>query len=203
MTIKNLPGEVWRDIPEFPGYKASNMGRIGSCKKQGARGEKWHATEDIQRVLRPITTPGGYKSLGIMGPDGVRQVRAHRLVARAFLGPCPDGQEVCHYDGNPSNNRLENLRYDTRKGNMRDKIRHNRQAKRIERGPVVIPADGRFYSADEVASELGISPQRVRALAQSRAVGTKLGGYMWTFTSRDIDAMRERKPGRPAKESNA
>ena len=60
----------------------------------------------------------------------------------------------------------------------------------------------RIYSADEVASELGITPQRVRALAQSRGVGTKVGGYMWTFTPSDIDAMRERKPGRPAKESN-
>ena len=60
-----------------------------------------------------------------------------------------------------------------------------------------------IYSADEVAAELGITPQRVRALAQSRGVGTKVGGYMWTFTSRDIEAMRERKPGRPAKESNA
>ena len=59
----------------------------------------------------------------------------------------------------------------------------------------------RIYSADEVAAELGITPQRVRALAQSRGVGTKVGGYMWAFTASDVDAMRERKPGRPAKES--
>ena len=61
----------------------------------------------------------------------------------------------------------------------------------------------RIYSADEVAAELGITPQRVRALAQSRGVGTKVGGYMWTFTDSDVDAMRVRTPGRPAKESNA
>lgn len=42
----------------------------------------------------------------------------------AFVGPCPDGMEVCHNDGNPENNRVENLRYGTRSDNMRDKRKH-------------------------------------------------------------------------------
>ena len=42
----------------------------------------------------------------------------------AFVGPCPDGMEACHNDGNPANNNLENLRWDTHKSNMWDKIKH-------------------------------------------------------------------------------
>lgn len=32
--------------------------------------------------------------------------------------------ECCHNDGNPSNNTLDNLRYDSRSGNSMDKVRH-------------------------------------------------------------------------------
>lgn len=49
---------------------------------------------------------------------------AHRMVAEAFLGPCPKGLEVCHGDGNPINNRVGNLRYDTHRNNMLDAIQH-------------------------------------------------------------------------------
>ena len=48
----------------------------------------------------------------------------HQLVAEAFLGPCPQGMEVCHNDGDRANNKLENLRYDTRKANHADKRVH-------------------------------------------------------------------------------
>jgi len=42
----------------------------------------------------------------------------------AFEGPCPADQEVCHNDGDPVNNKLANLRYDTHKNNMADKLLH-------------------------------------------------------------------------------
>ena len=48
----------------------------------------------------------------------------HRSVALAFLGETPDGMEVCHNNGIKSDNRLENLRFDTRSKNMLDVIRH-------------------------------------------------------------------------------
>jgi hypothetical protein len=48
----------------------------------------------------------------------------HRLVLETFAGPNPDGMECCHNDGNASNNRLDNLRWDTRKANIHDAIRH-------------------------------------------------------------------------------
>lgn len=56
----------------------------------------------------------------------------HRLVLEAFIGPCPPGMEACHNDGNPRNNALSNLRWDTSENNSADKIRHGR-ANRGER----------------------------------------------------------------------
>lgn len=56
-----------------------------------------------------------------------------------------------------------------------------------------------LYSAADVAAKLGISQSRVRALAQSRGLGQQPIPRTWVFTDADLDAMRDRKPGRPAK----
>lgn len=57
---------------------------------------------------------------------GGRTVRAsvHTLVMEAFVGPCPAGLEVCHGDGDGHNNRLANLRHDTKPANARDRDGH-------------------------------------------------------------------------------
>ncbi len=57
-----------------------------------------------------------------------------------------------------------------------------------------------LYSTSAVAAILEISPARVRVLAQDRGVGRKPAGgpnAPWLFTASDIEAMRERRPGRP------
>lgn len=60
--------------------------------------------------------------------------------------------------------------------------------------------DGRLadllYTTDQVAAILGVNVQRVNALAKSRDTGTKRGRDL-LFTARDIEKMRERRPGRP------
>jgi hypothetical protein len=51
----------------------------------------------------------------------------------------------------------------------------------------------------QVAAELGIHPSRVRRLAVSRGLGTKITERLWLFTSEDVEKMRTREPGRPRK----
>ena len=56
---------------------------------------------------------------------GVRKTAlVHQLVLAAFVGPCPDGQEVLHSDDCGENNKLTNLRYGTRSENNLDKVRN-------------------------------------------------------------------------------
>ena len=42
----------------------------------------------------------------------------------AFVGPCPEGQEVRHLDGDPTNNAINNLAYGTGSENKRDMYLH-------------------------------------------------------------------------------
>lgn len=60
-----------------------------------------------------------------------------------------------------------------------------------------------LYSTAAVAHILGLHPERVRRLAQSRGLGRRAIGSTgaWLFTEADIDAMRIRKPGRPRRET--
>jgi hypothetical protein len=48
----------------------------------------------------------------------------HQLVMETFVGPCPDGCEVRHKDGNRGDARLSNLEYGTRADNIADAKRH-------------------------------------------------------------------------------
>ena len=51
----------------------------------------------------------------------------------------------------------------------------------------------------QVAAELGIHPSRVRRLAISRGLGTKITDRLWLFTAEEVEKMRTREPGRPRK----
>jgi hypothetical protein len=80
------------------------------------------------RRLRSGAT--GYATVVVGG----RSRYVHRLVLETFVGPCPEGMEACHYDGDRSNNALSNLRWDTRAANAADRIRHG-TTRRGERAP--------------------------------------------------------------------
>ncbi len=122
--------EVWKDIKGYEGYyQVSDHGRIKSLYRKIIRSDG---------VIRTI--PEKMRSLGKKGHQIVNLRRSgkeeiplvHRLVLEAFVGPCPPGMECCHNDGNPQNNWIGNLRWDTHINNMRDKIKHGTSKGRIE-----------------------------------------------------------------------
>lgn len=73
---------------------------------------------------------GGYRRVCLFVQQGKRRWQdfaVHVLMMEAFVGPRPPGHYVCHNNGDPADNRLENLRYDTPKGNSADASRHGTQ----------------------------------------------------------------------------
>lgn len=103
ITRAELDDEQWRGIASANEYEASNLGRIRHAK-----------THRLQ--------PQGYRGTTTLYPavsvDG-RRYYTHQLVAQAWHGPVPGGHEVDHVDGNPFNNRPENLEYVTPRENKR------------------------------------------------------------------------------------
>ncbi|WP_194385339.1 NUMOD4 motif-containing HNH endonuclease [Microbacterium luteum] len=123
----HIPGEEWRPVIGWEGiYEVSDHGRVRSVERTIPHGSGFPMVR-VSHVLRPGSLrKAGHQLVCLMdGVGGRKQSRyVHQLVLEAFVGPMPEGMEGCHYDGDPRNNRLENLRWDTHAGNMQDAVRH-------------------------------------------------------------------------------
>lgn len=116
--------EEWRSVAGFEGaYEVSDLGRVRSVSRVVMRANG--APQTVRgRVLKTPQGTDGYPCIRL-GAQGVTR-KVHVMVAEAFLGPRPEGLQVCHRDGDRLNPRLQNLRYDTPSANMRDMVRHGR-----------------------------------------------------------------------------
>jgi hypothetical protein len=108
-------------------FEVSDRGQIRRIKSRRTS----HCGRVVPYLVQPGLAGAGYRALRpwIEGVAG-RAVYVHRLVAEAFIGPCPEGHEVNHLNGNKQDNRVENLEYTTRQGNVihaRDQRRVGRQ----------------------------------------------------------------------------
>ena len=121
--------EVWKQIPEFTGYEVSNFGRIRSYWKSNGP-YKNSIVDSAQRINQLSIERSGYLIVNLSKNGMKNVIRVHRLVLLAFIGPCPNGMEACHNDGNRRNNHLSNLRWDTRLNNIWDTIKHGHHRSR-------------------------------------------------------------------------
>lgn len=104
-------------------YEVSGLGQVRSYVQPG----RWGRLLSKPRLLKPTLDPQtGYPRVQL--GRGVRQA-VHSLVAGAFIGPRPDGQQVRHLDGDRANPRLVNLAYGTQAENEEDKNRHGTRAR--------------------------------------------------------------------------
>jgi hypothetical protein len=107
-SARSLP-EEWRDIAHLPGHRVSDQGNVVGPK--GPR--KLGTRRSGHKVL--CTRKGTFT--------------VHSLVLAAFVGPRPAGMDGRHLDGNPANNRVENLAWGTRKQNQEDMVAHGRSTR--------------------------------------------------------------------------
>lgn len=106
--------EIWKAIPGFEDfYEVSNRGRIRQlAARRGTR---------QGRITTGTKHNRGYRYINLCGhsKEHRRVALVHRLVAEAFLGPCPEGMTVNHKNGDKTDNRAENLEYLTNGDNVK------------------------------------------------------------------------------------
>jgi predicted XRE-type DNA-binding protein len=162
--------ERWLPVAGHEGlYEVSDQGRVKSLPRQtrsGLRGGK---------VLKPRFKSNGYLQVGLHREGVMRTETVHTLVLTAFVGSRPEALQCCHSDGDPANNRLENLRWGTAKENIADKLKHgtdsrgekHRGARLRECQVIEIRKDPRTHQ--EIANEMGISRSEVSNIKNRRS----------------------------------
>ena len=125
--------EIWKDILGYEGsYQVSNLGRVKSLARNriGRGGSVCNVQE---RILRPrLNGPAGnqYYAVILYSNDDCRKTRKiHQLVAQTFIDQDykTKGLVANHIDGNPLNNKLENLEIISQRSNSSTEKSKNRK----------------------------------------------------------------------------
>ena len=114
--------ENWIPIPGRDGYEVSDLGRVRSLDREVPHRTSGKLTLR-GRILKPSTIAKQYPAVTLQG----KLLSIHSLVLLAFRGEPKTGEVVRHLNGNPRDNRLENLEYGTPKENSQDMVRHRTQ----------------------------------------------------------------------------
>ena len=123
--MNDEPSEIWKPIPDFPGYEASSRGRIRSCDRVGRDGRRMGG-----KVLTPRQSNRGYWQVNVREGGKPRTITVHRAVLLAHAGPPPPGRPFTRHFPNddPADNRWpENLSWCSQEVNEQDKIRRQKR----------------------------------------------------------------------------
>jgi len=122
-SYRTINGVEYFDIPGYEErYKISADGDVYSLR--------------AKRVLKPWESSAGRKYLRVDLRDNegkYKKPHLHDLVLAAFCGPKPNGAQVLHFDDNPTNNKIGNLRYGSASENTSDAIRNQRHRAKFSR----------------------------------------------------------------------
>lgn len=182
--------EIWKDIKGYEGlYQVSNMGRVKTLN---------YNHTGMERVLKESPARGGYKKVILCRENKCKTYQTHRLVAEAFI-PNPEGKPCTdHINTIRTDNRVENLRWVTRKENSNNPLtrKHISEWQKGENSPmwgkfgklhhnsipiIQLSAKGNFIrewdSIKDAQRELGIN--NIYAVLKGRR--PKAGGYRWMY----------------------
>ena len=192
-----MENEIWKPVIGYEGlYEVSNLGRIRSlAKKRG------NVLLPPRIIKGKINSHGYYQH--ILVKEGQRKtISRHRIVAQAFI-PNPDNKtDIDHINTIRTDNRVENLRWATKKENSNNPLTLAKQ--RAKTGPlagkygILHPHSVaiRQYSKDmtlikeypciqDAIRQTGIN--NLSAVAKGKRHSA--GGYIWKYVKDSIFAI--------------
>lgn len=159
---------VWKAIPGYPHYMASDDGRIFSTYQN--------------RELTQCRNQKGYMTVHVKEGNQYPKRYVHRLVAFAFLGlPENETLQINHIDENKSNNAVNNLEWVTPHENLTHGTRIKRFAKSRGKPVKNIDTGVSYYCAAEACRQTGIHRGLIGRVCKGKS--KTAGGYRWEYQS--------------------
>ena len=150
--------EIWKPLYGFPSYNGSSEGRIVNVR--------------TQHILSPTITDSGHAVVGLRRNNKTYFVRVRRVIAQTFLGDHP-GMEVRNQDGDPSNNRVDNLEWITRSESVK-RTYLNGTKKPWRQISVRVVETGEVYETiKDCAMSVGCDPSDVRRCIIGERISAK------------------------------
>jgi protein gp37 len=152
-----------RPVPGYPGYSVSTLGEVFGKRADTRGGLAFDIGEQGHRRVT-MHRDGSPRS-------GSREL-VHRLVLTAFARPARHGEQACHRNGDPADNRLSNLHWGTQEDNWQDRVTHGngRSYQKLTEDQVseirAIHASGR--SAYSIAKDYGVSDTQIRNIVTGK-----------------------------------
>ena len=168
--------EIWKQIPGFRDYEVSNFGNVRSWKSENRYNNKPKIKEPS--IRKPYFCSWNRPRITLLKDKKYHARTIHRLVLLAFVGPCPKGMECCHYDGDPTNNHLSNLRWDTHKANRADSKRYGKHGMGTQsvNAKLTEPKAKRIrqffecgFNYDELADTFKVSPSTIARIVTGKS----------------------------------
>ena len=158
--------EIWKSVEQYQGVvEVSNLGNVRTVRGGVV-------------VLKKLRShPFGYLQCSFKFDRKNVTRTVHSLVAEAFIGDRPEGLYVLHFDNNPKNNSLSNLRYGTPSENSEDKWRHGTQIhgdtvwwKKVSSQEVIEIRDARSsgIKIKDLADRFRVSPAQISRITNGR-----------------------------------
>ena len=166
----NLEGEIWKDIEGYEGlYQVSNMGRVKSLNYSGCKGK--------ERIMKQNFSDKGYLKISLKKNRKIKTFKTHRLVGIAFIPNVENKPEIDHINTIKTDNRVENLRFVTRKENNNNELtrKHNSESQKEKnnsnyKGFIALFPDGNIteeMTIKELEEMLGVSKSMIINIAKS------------------------------------
>lgn len=167
-----MVNEQWKDIVGYEGlYQVSDMGRVKSLPRQTTSGI----------ILKSaIRHESGHLGVTLCKNGKRKTYCVHQLILITFVGFCPNGMECCHNNGIKTDNRLNNLRYDTHSNNILDSVKHGTH----------VDSKGEKHGSSKLTEQ---QVKEIRELAISGEYTPKMIAKMFEISPKTVSNIKLRK----------
>lgn len=157
--------EIWKDIPEYDGYQASNTGFVKSLNYKNTGKEK---------ILKVWINNRGYHLITLCKNGKPKNELLHRIIAKTFIKNPNNYTEINHIDENKSNNHVNNLEWCNRQYNCEYSL--SKCVLQLTKDNKLLAV---YHSIKEAERQTGFNHTNISACCRGKL--KTLGGCIWRY----------------------